>query len=637
VNRNGLGDGTEQERFVDLLSSYKAEWLLEQQVFDLFTEPAYFRRLKRTTPCVLVGGRGTGKTTSLKCLSYEGQFELGKRKASALDRWPFFGMYYRVNTNRVTAFQGDEHEEPMWIRLFSHYVNLLLSLQLLEFVEWYGQHAASPVTLPGQALREVAATLQMESTTSHLAFSDDVKMALLRFEAYINDFGAGSDPPGLSAPGAPIDVLVKHLLAAPEFAGRQFVFLIDEYENLEDYQQRVLNTYVKHSGAGYSFKIGVRELGLRQHTTLRPEEQLVAPADYVRIDITDELADFSGFAEHVLEQRLRAGWGGPAAAIPSPRMLFKALTAEEEAAELGVAKPIASMGDALERAGAQAELEWFKSRTELERFTLGTLARGRGHALQEAVREAMEDEARWRSRFQNYKTSAMFSIRRGKRGFHKLYSGWDTLCRLAAGNIRYLLELVNGAMTLHLQDGLEPSQPVSPWAQTRAAIQTGRMHLRELEGLTVRGAQLTKLLLSLGRVFQVMASYNEGHTPEVNQFHLAPAPTSNVSGEDQVAVEQILDDAVMHLALLRFPGSKLQDSRDTRDYDYSIHPIFAPYFCYSHRKKRKISLTPSDILALIRTPPVGIKRILERQGRPVDSSLPSELGLFEGFYESAAE
>ena len=79
----------------DLFGSFRAEWL-RNDIYRLFSEPTYFPHLVGNKSCVLVGGRGSGKTTVLKCLSYEGQYELGKQDW-ALPK--HVGVYYRVNTN----------------------------------------------------------------------------------------------------------------------------------------------------------------------------------------------------------------------------------------------------------------------------------------------------------------------------------------------------------------------------------------------------------------------------------------------------------------------------------------------------------------------------------------------------------
>ena len=66
-------DGRDRVRtaLAELFSGYRAEWLADS-VFSLFREPTYFPQLVTPHPCFLVGGRGTGKTTALRCLSYEG-------------------------------------------------------------------------------------------------------------------------------------------------------------------------------------------------------------------------------------------------------------------------------------------------------------------------------------------------------------------------------------------------------------------------------------------------------------------------------------------------------------------------------------------------------------------------------------
>ena len=89
----------------------------------------------------------------------------------------------------------------------------------------------------------------------------------------------------------------------------------------------------------------------------------------------------------------------------------------------------------------------------------------------------------------NHFYASLFSIRTGKVGIRKYYTGWDTYLSLANGNIRYLLELVHAALLEHL-NVLEESNttnfiPITYDVQTNAAIQIGRKNLTELEGLSV--------------------------------------------------------------------------------------------------------------------------------------------------------
>ena len=184
-------------------------------------------------------------------------------------------------------------------------------------------------------------------------------------------------------------------------------------------------------------------------------------------------------------------------------------------------------------------------------------------------------------------------------------------------------------MLNHFSDGGSVAEPIAPKAQTLAAQTVGQRHVNELEGITTEGARLTKLLLGLGRIFQVLAEHPEHRTPEVNQFCLGTTLTENEPRAG--AVEDLLRLGVMHLALVRSAGTKQLDERDTREYDYMLHPILAPYFGFSHRRKRKLELRTRDVLELIEAPDRAIRRLL---GSPalVAEELPEQLMLFEGFY-----
>ncbi len=124
--------------------------------------------------------------------------------------------------------------------------------------------------------------------------------------------------------------------------------------------------------------------------------------------------------------------------------------------------------------------------------------------------------------------------------------------------------------------------------------------------------------------FQVMAATPKGHAPEVNQFHV----TYNVDEQ----VRRYLDQGVMHLALVRSPGTKATSDSDTQEYDYRLHPIFAPLFVFSHRKKSKFAIPAPQLVGLVEQPRKTIRDILAQSDRTDEENLPDQLQLFGGFY-----
>lgn len=615
----------DDEAIIDPFGIYRAEWL-KDALFKVFTKPAYYPELETPRPCVLVGGRGTGKTTVLRCLSYDGKFELEKHDGSTISKWPYYGFYYRVNTNRVTAFRGDELSDRQWQRVFAHYLNLVFCGQVVEFLNWHAKHAPTPAALPAEVCGDTADALYLDSANDQAELLSSIRKGRRRFEAFLNNLDPDALPP-LSLQGQAIDDLCHAVLELPQFVGKNLFFIVDEFENLLDYQQVVLNTLIKHCGSHYTFKVGVRDLGWRKRSTLNENEQLVSPADYERIDIEQRLEgdQFVTFATEVCNLRAQASKGFPSG-LDFPRIL-PALSAEEEAELLGVRYHAERILKAI-HVECPGWLDEAKVMPPLDLSVIDFWARSQQIPLADVFTERAREPKSWDDRLGNYRFAVLFTLRRRRPGIRKYYAGWRTYTLMAGGNIRYLLELVGQALLLQRRDGGSAiGDPVRPELQTLAATQVGRKNLSELEGLSVHGAQLTKLLLGLGRVFEVLASEPEGHTPEVTQFSL---PDDAPLGD----AEQLLAAAVMHLALVRSVANKRMEL-DLKGYDYSVHPIYSAFFVFSYRRKRKLKLTPNQLMALVREPKTGIRQILRQNNRSEgDYPLPDQLRLFEGFYEA---
>ena len=611
--------------FTKWFSAYRAE-NLQGDVFRLFTQPSYFPQLEAANPCFLVGGRGTGKTTALRGLSYQGQTTLDGRAPLF---WAYYGFYHRINANRVTAFAGPERQAGQWLRLFAHYVNLELCELVAAFLNWFSTAHPEAEQLDQRALARICASLGVPTVEQQRDLQNRLAVARLTFEAEINNIASDEVQPKVTLQGAPIDTLLMSVKALPHFADKLFFFLIDEYENLDAEQQRVYNTLIKHCGEYYSFKVGVKETGFIERRTLIDAEQLSHPADYKLINISDQLERrFDEFASAVCMARLRRA-ASDEHYVRTVKDWFPELSDEEEAMLLGVGPKADEIVERLRAEGApKALLDKANRLHPLEMFVAAGRASAEGKALAGKMFEVVEDETTWKVQYQNYKFAYLFHLKKGKGGIRKYFCGWNTLCALAACNIRYLLELVDQAITLHLADNGDQWAPVSASNQTRAAQASGRRNLRELEGLALSGAQLTRLVLGLGRVMQVMAESPIGHTAEATQFELVAADPGQLSDEAVALVRQ----GVMHLALIRYQSSKPQDQNDLKHFDYALHPIFSAFFGFSHRRKRKFDLSDTELMKFVTNPQQAIDGFLKRQNRVATKDLPEQMGLFGSYY-----
>lgn len=616
----------EIRKLLNSVFAYRAEWLRED-IFSFFLEPRYFPELATHYPCVLIGGRGTGKTTVLRGLSYQGQFALLGKDPAKVPSWSNYGIYHRIDTNRVSAFRGREASSPQWQKLFAHYFNLLLVDLLLEFLTWYEQTTSSAIVIDRTDCSRIAVSLGLEECQSLSSLKYSVADEMVRFEVHINNIADGGSVK-LSSQGAPIDLLVRALTTCDTFRGKTFSFLLDEYENLDFNQQQVVNTLIKHGSDRYVFKIGIRELCWKCKTTLNPEEPLVSPADYRLIDIAAELppSEFGEFAKKVCNSRLQRLSQYLEGQPPDVANLFPGLSMKEEARELEVGKLASPIRVAIQKRIKPNELESLNALDDFDVFFIEYWAKGSSRDLLEVFREALSDPVSWSTRRGNHGYAALFSIRSGRRGIRKYYCGWETFTYLAASNIRYLLELVDKSLIAHIVDGGSLSSSVPPKLQTESAQHVGRKNLSELEGLSVHGGRLTRLLLGMGRVFGVMAANATGHTPEVNQFTFSDAHLSD-------DVSDLMRAAIMHLACIRFSGTKLTGDEDIRDFDYMLHPVFAPFFVFSHRRKRKMTINGKELLVLITDPKSGVEGILSRSRRKLDNPLPEQMQLFEKYYD----
>ena len=602
--------------------NYRAEWNGDD-VFSHFTTPGYFAHLEQFRPCVLQGGRGSGKTTTLKGLSYQGQFRIHHEQIEEFDRvLKYIGLYRRIDTNHVRVFRGEAVVKDVWVKLFGHFFNLCIALDVASFLDWHKLKKCDDDVLDGCVLQHVCDMLQCKSVGvgSYSELKEILRGEIYRFQCYVNNVASKEvDPPRLSVIGDPIQYFMSSVCSLRQFNGKHFFVLLDEYENLEAYQQAIINTLIKHSSDVFTFKIGVREQGWKEKHTVNETESLNDPADYSLLDIDhffEEKQCFGTFAKDICQKRFKMVLGEDSRF--DIEEFLTDLSNEEEAQLLGVEQT-----DAVRAYNALPDelRDKIGDISALYKFLIVQWAEMHGVRVEEEAQKVIDARNDWDVRYNNYKYQMLFRIKsgRGSGGIQKYYCGFETLVKLAANNIRYFMQLIYKIFEAHLDEGNAVFSKVSPVLQTKVARNIGEKNLAQLEGECREGSQIVRLLLGLGKIFSYKAKKDRS-AAEINQIVV-----SGLDSDDDM--KALIDAAVLHLALIRFPGDKLNEF-ETKKYGYSVHPIFAPFFIFSYRRKRKMVIPLSVLRGLSINPDLYVKLAIQAEsGRGTGQDVQPELNL----------
>jgi hypothetical protein len=608
-----------------LFGDNRAEWA-SVHFKDLFVAPTYLKKLESMRPCFLVGGRGTGKTTSLQSLRYDSILERLEAQGLGFADQEYLGVLVRMNKNRVRAFEGSNIPKEQWAKLFAHYFNLLVCLEMSEMALWL--QSKTGLTLDTTSVSMICSELGLAKVDSLVRLQDAIKSGISSLQLQVNnptkDFGIV-----LSMAESPLRQF-SQILSDSNLLGEKVIFCcIDEYENLLDDQQAIINTYIKHAENPLSYKVGVRKNGLRNRQTLDGQDLLKTPDDYAEIEIADEGFDY--FAEAVADVRLRYAKKQGVNVPESLKEFLNELSFTQEADLLGAERIADGVLKELQTANDNLHA-FFAKKPKAESYFLRYWQESEGVPLLDLARQWRDNEQQWETRFGNYGYASLFWLSNGNKGarIHKYYCGQRILLSLAAGNIRYFLELIDTAIGHELDSDARHKGflTISPKSQTLAARDVGKRRLNQLEGLADHGVQLKRLVLAIGKVFFELARSPNGKAPEVTSFVL-------IGNEGDVArVQSLLSEGVGHLAFEADPRTKPTSNAEMRDDEYRLHRIFSAFFEISHRKKRRMSFDAKDLLGVLDDrPSKAISALLENRSQSTEQELPEQLAFFSAFYD----
>lgn len=560
-------------------------------------------------PLVVEGGRGSGKTMFFQCNSWRQVVSQLRKKeeplSDLLDKRDFIGIYYRVDTTFVSSMCG--REENNWGAIFETYLGICILREFLDMLVALRNGMSLDELSLINFVRDFSKRLNPGSTVDSLqGFQRECNIYLDYIEDKIN--GINQDNTGELRYITVHRFVTDLCLDTQKLLQRDnllFKVFIDEYETLQEYQQRIINTLIKHSTLPLIFNIGMRPRGMKTQLTISKTETIQAPHDYELLPLGVDSENYAEIVKDICKKRINLGKEQgriPAEASDDIEYYLGNYSIDDEIRRL--AQPsyawphIGKLRQAISNMGKEEGL----STREIEECTKALcdnapLLNSRVHyalicrktqytpSVKELYEAVIANSDRYREWMHNRRFAALFLLcREAKR--EKMYFGFDVYAVLSSNIVRYFLELCEHAFHIAFLNDYAWEGPISPEIQSTAAQYVSEYKIVDIAAYEPHGHALRVFVQYLGKIFYRLHTEEDNTLgePEPNHFN-----TKDLSLSDNT--RSMIASAIMWNVLQEGEATKKKQSiLSPETVDYYLNKIYVPYFGISYRNQRKISL-----------------------------------------------
>lgn len=637
-----------------MLSSEITRNRAEEYGFDLngeFVIPPYYPNLKMLEsekPNIIEGGRGSGKTMLIRYLSHATQFS-EKRGAIPADAYKRIGIYWKMDISFASIMNARGAEDDLWMRAFINMGALILASEIIESLfnicKINAEAKSYIVGIDFSGLKDFDADIPSELDN----IGKYLHRKYIRFQSWVSNFKKVDEP--LFFPLPFVDELINIIKCqVPLLRDSYYCVYIDEYENLNPTQKKIVNTWLKQSQKPLVFNIAMKHQALDVTDTLS-SEKIVEVHDYRKIDLELLLSDnFATFASEiflmkvnrylykvldevdylyssdneVISRRIDPKY------IESIRKLIEAIfpaITERKVAELILTdetlrnRLLGKLSLDFERLDKNYLLEQvldIHAPAEALVVLHALLNREKVNAddvVSELKGYCKKQSPRYSEWVHNNLFGCILNFYAGGNRRCPLYSGYDTFVTMSKDNIRHFLELCY--TSLSHSDDLNELHKVSLDDQLVAVNYVSKNMLKEIKQFGPHGNMLYIFSMRLGNLFGELRKRESQSEPEQNQFSVKGGMTAECA---QILRELVKWSVLYETKLTKQKGLEVGE-------EYQLNPIYSAFFTISFRKKRRIELTAEDVVKLYKGAEADYKHIIRRMTHRF--AKPDQLDLFE--------
>ena len=525
-----------------------AKQLSVEKTVRYFVPPINFESLLDAKNHILLGSRGSGKTTWVRMLSHDHVLlassqndEAYQYARNALAR-NVIGIYVPTNIGFVGSLKNKPWQDANTSELFFQWrLNLHSCAALIPIIrsciDYYVQdridrkYAELEICndLSGTWTRGRKKVTTLESLGFLLATMESERLdgiSMLRArQASVADLNDYFDAE-LFQPIRYCVSVISHRIQVP--ASALWMLCLDEAEYLTESHHRILNTHIRAASGNFVFKIAT--MPFAHHTLLtNVDEPIREGHDFEYVYVDQEPIDSRGaqddsaflrFARDVFARRLR-GQPGEQVSMTLQKMLG--------ASELIDEKPLQG----------EAEIDEFMKLLSKYANDLTYLR---------AARLLATDKTRFRNEIQRKVHGALVlrNALRTKTGNAKMraYSGEGIVIRCSDGNARRLVRLLN-TLLKRLEQTRDVDQmlriPLDQSVQNEVLVSIARDTLNRVQSEPPNGFQTYKFLMAIGKYME--------HTFSARRLGSDFVSSIEVKRDDGPAIQQFVKQAVQ-LSLL---------------------------------------------------------------------------------------
>ncbi|BBB92237.1 MAG TPA: hypothetical protein PKA28_04800 [Methylomusa anaerophila] len=560
-------------------------------------------------PIVVEGGRGSGKTMFFQCNSWRqilSQIRKSEQPTSYLfDKYDFVGIYYRVDTTFVSSMRN--REETDWSSIFETYLSICVLQEILELILIVRNDMAIDETEINNFVVDFSKRLNPNSRVDTLLeFRHEIDLYLDAIEDRINGL---ENNDSFKVRWVNAHRIIRDIcIACNRMLKRDILFkiFVDEYETLQDYQQKIINTLIKHSTLPVIFNIGLRPQGMRTNETISATETIEAPHDYEMLTLGIEgSAIYPKILKEICKKRIALGkeQGKIPKSAPEEiefylgsysleyelerinrfpsllphlkklRLLIQEIGKTEDIPKQKIEECVSILCDQAPSLNSRLHYALLCKKTP---FT---------PTLCELYEAYSSNSKRYNDWMHNRKFGLIFLLCKEAKK-EKMYYGFEVYTALSSNIVRYFLELCEQVFRIAFLSNYSWDTMIVPEIQTEAARYVSEYKVVDIAGYEPFGKELRLFIQYIGQIFYRLhtAENNTLGEPEPNHFNTKDLSLSNQT-------KRLISSAIMWNVLQEGEPTKRKQSKlSPETVDYYINKIYVPYFGISYRNQRKIQL-----------------------------------------------